>query len=416
LEKIPLCLIGCGGMGHRHILAYKELEESGIGNVELMAVCDLNPKNADLGRREIERLFGRTPLVFTDLDEALAHPDIAAVDIVTDPSFHHQVAIPALQAGKHVLVEKPLGITIRACQAMIKAADDNGMVLATAENLRRDPPNRLARSIIDQGLLGDPYLMIQTSLGGNDKMIITPWRHLKDKGAIGLDMAVHYTDIVQYYMGDFEQIYGVGLIIEPVRYKPENAQLKLESYVERYKTYPDSIEATGEDSCFAMYTMKSGARVQFSYAGAGRGGGNWERSVHGRLGALYSPGDRNGNAVVLKLEGVELQGADILELLPDFEMSEITERLFGKNIVTYDLDFAPIDGKHMAIEMHDFADAVINGGKPEVDGYLGMTAVAAIYGAYESSIAGRAVSMEEILSGKVRAYQEDIDEALGLTE
>ena len=416
MEKIPLCLIGCGGMGHRHILAYKELEESGIGNVELMAVCDLNPKNADLGRREIERLFGRTPLVFTDLDEALAHPDIAAVDIVTDPSFHHQVAIPALQAGKHVLVEKPLGITIRACQAMIKAADDNGMVLATAENLRRDPPNRLARSIIDQGLLGDPYLMIQTSLGGNDKMIITPWRHLKDKGAIGLDMAVHYTDIVQYYMGDFEQIYGVGLIIEPVRYKPENAQLKLESYVERYKTYPDSIEATGEDSCFAMYTMKSGARVQFSYAGAGRGGGNWERSVHGRLGALYSPGDRNGNAVVLKLEGVELQGADILELLPDFEMSEITERLFGKNIVTYDLDFAPIDGKHMAIEMHDFADAVINGGKPEVDGYLGMTAVAAIYGAYESSIAGRAVSMEEILSGKVRAYQEDIDEALGLTE
>ena len=136
--------------------------------------------------------------------------------------------------------------------------------------------------------------------------------------------------------------------------------------------------------------------------------------MHGRLGALYSPGDRNGNAIVLKLEGVELQGADILELLPDFEMSEITERLFGKNIVTYDLDFPPIDGKHMAIEMHDFADAVINGGKPEVDGYLGMTAVAAIYGAYESAIAGRAVSMEEILSGEVRAYQEDIDEALGL--
>ena len=60
MEKIPLCLIGCGGMGHRHILAYKELEDSGIGNIELMAVCDLNPKNADLGRRELERLFGRT--------------------------------------------------------------------------------------------------------------------------------------------------------------------------------------------------------------------------------------------------------------------------------------------------------------------------------------------------------------------
>ena len=73
MEKIPLCLIGCGGMGHRHILAHKELEDSGIGNIELMAVCDANPKNADLGKREVERLFDRTPLVFTDLDEALAH-------------------------------------------------------------------------------------------------------------------------------------------------------------------------------------------------------------------------------------------------------------------------------------------------------------------------------------------------------
>ena len=414
MEKVPLCLIGCGGMGHRHILAYKELEKSGIGNVDLMAVCDLNPKNADLGKREIERLFGRTPLVFTDLDQALAHPDIAAVDVVTDPSFHHQVAVPALQAGKHALVEKPLGISIRACQAIIKAAAENGVVLATAENLRRDPVNRLARGIIDQGLLGDPYLMIHNSLGGGDTMIITPWRHLKDKGAIGLDMAVHYADIVQYYMGEFDQIYGCGLIIEPLRYKPQDSQLDLESYVERLKTFPDSVEATGEDSCFAMYTMKSGARVQFCYAGAGRGGGNWERSVHGRHGALFSPGDRNGNAVVLKMEGKELQGQDILEMLPDFKMSEITERLFGETGVTYDLEFPAVDGGHMAIEMHDFADAILNGGKPEVDGYLGMTAVAAIYGAYESAIAGRAVSMEEILSGEVRAYQEDIDRALGL--
>ena len=96
------------------IKAHKELEESGIGNIELAAVCDLNPKNADLGKREIERLFGRTPLVFTDLDEVVAHPDIAAVDVATDPSVHHQVAVPVLLAGKHALVEKPLGITI-AC-------------------------------------------------------------------------------------------------------------------------------------------------------------------------------------------------------------------------------------------------------------------------------------------------------------
>ena len=414
MAKIPLCLIGCGGMGHRHILAYKELEESGIGNIELAAVCDLTPKNADLGKREIERLFGRTPLVFTDLDEVVAHPDIAAVDVATDPSVHHQVAVPVLLAGKHALVEKPLGITMRACQAMIDAAEERGVVLATAENLRRDPPNRLARAILDQGLLGDPYLMVQNSLGGNSDMIITPWRHLKDKGAIGLDMAVHYTDIVQYYMGGFDQIYGTGKIVEPVRYKPRDSGLKLESYVERLKGFPDSIEATGEDSVFAMYKMESGAMVQFTYAGAGRGSVGFERSVHGQLGALYAPGDRNGQPVVLRLEGQELKGEEILQLLPDFQMSEITERLFGAKVVTYEIDFPPVDAKHMAIEMHDFGEAILKGTSPEVDGHLGMTAVAAIYGAYESILAGRAVGMAEILSGQVRAYQQDIDVALGL--
>ena len=414
MENVPFCVIGCGGMGHRHILAYKELEDSGIGNVDLIAVCDIDPKNADLGAREVERLFGRKPMVFTDLDKALAHPDIAAVDVVTDPSIHHQVAVPALQAGKHALVEKPLGITIRACQAMIEAARRSDAVLGTAENLRRDPPNRLARGIIDQELLGDPYLMIHKALGGGDKIIITPWRHRKDKGAIGLDMAVHYADIVQYYMGEFDQIYGCGLIVEPVRYRPADSGLKLESYVERFKTFPESVEATGEDAVLAMYRMKSGAMVQFSYVAGGRGSSGFERSVHGRMGALYAPGDRNGRPVILRLEDKEVQGQDILPLLPDFRMSEITERLFGKDVVQYELDFPLIDAKHMAIEFHDFAEAILKGGQPEVDGYHGMTAVAAILGAYESALAGRAVSMEELLAGEVRAYQEDIDAALGL--
>jgi hypothetical protein len=89
------------GNGHRHILAYKELADSGIGNVEVVAVCDLRPENAALGAREVERLLGTKPMVITDLDQALANPHVVAVDVVTDPSTHHAVAVPALQAGKH---------------------------------------------------------------------------------------------------------------------------------------------------------------------------------------------------------------------------------------------------------------------------------------------------------------------------
>ena len=234
MEKVPLCVVGCGGMGHRHIMAYKTLEDSGVGNVELMAVCDLRRENAEFAAREVERLFGRKPMIFSDLDQVIARDDILAVDVVTDGSMHHQVAIPALLAGKHALVEKPLGITVRACQAMIEAAENGGAVLATAENYRRDPPNRLARAIIDAGLLGDPFMMVQASAGGSDVMAITPWRHLKEKGAIGLDMGAHYGDIIRYYMGEYAQIFGGGFVVEPVRRKPEDhADHPLESYRER---------------------------------------------------------------------------------------------------------------------------------------------------------------------------------------
>ncbi len=406
-------------MGHRHTIAYHTLEETGMSNVELMAVCDINRDNAERIAGEVERLFGRKPLIFTDLDSMLANPDIAAVDVVTDGSSHHEIATAALAAGKHALVEKPLAITIRACRRIIDAAEESGTVLATAENYRRDPVNRMVRAVIDAGLLDDPLLMIQTSLGGNDVMAATPWRHLKEKGAIGLDMGVHYADIIRYYLGEYARIFGRGLIVEPVRRRPVAENHPLISYREQTPTYPETIEATGEDSILAQYVMQSGATVQFSHLGGGRGSSRFERSVHGRRGALDVPRDRTGGAVRLRLADRTLEGKEILSLLPDFSLNEITARLFGADGVVYDLpDVAhaemALDARLLAIEYHDFAEAVLQGRAPEVDGRDGMIAVAAILGAYESAAVGRAVELEELLSGAVRTYQEEIDDALGL--
>jgi len=418
-ERVPICVVGCGGMGHRHTIAYHTLEETGMSNVELMAVCDINRDNAGRIAGEVERLFGRKPLIFTDLDRMLANPDIAAVDVVTDGSSHHEIATAALAAGKHALVEKPLGITIRACRRIIDAAERSGAVLATAENYRRDPVNRMVRAVIDAGLLDDPLLMIQTSLGGSDVMAATPWRHLKEKGAIGLDMGVHYADIIRYYLGEYARIFGRGLIVEPVRRRPVAENHPLISYREQTPTYPETIEATGEDSILAQYLMRSGATVQFSHLGGGRGSSRFERSVHGRRGALDIPRDRTGGAVRLRLEERTLEGKEILGLLPGFSLNAVTARLFGEDGVVYDLPDVPhaemaLDARLLAIEYHDFAEAVLQGRAPEVDGRDGMIAVAAILGAYESAAVGRAVELEELLSGAVRTYQEEIDDALGL--
>lgn len=418
-ERIPICVVGCGGMGHRHTIAYHTLEQTGLSNMELMAVCDIRRENAERVAGEVERLFDRKPLIFTDLEQMLAHPHIAAVDVVTDGSTHHHIAAAALQAGKHALVEKPLGITVRACRKIIDAAAHSGAVLATAENYRRDPVNRLALAVIDAGLLGDPFLMMQTSLGGNDVMAATPWRHRKEKGAIGLDMGVHYADIIRYFLGNYRRIFGRGMIVEPVRHRPLHEDHPLISYREQTRTYPETVKATGEDSILAQYEMYSGATVQFTHIGGGRGSRRFERSIHGRWGALDVPRDRSGKAVRLRLEGQELFGKEILALLPDFHLNEITSRLFGADGVVYERPDVPhaefaLDARLLAIEYHDFGEAILQGRPPEVNGYDGMVAVAAILGAYESAAVGHAVEMADVLSGTVRTYQEEIDDALGL--
>ena len=418
-ERIPICVVGCGGMGHRHTIAYHTLEQTGLSNMELMAVCDIRRENAERVAGEVERLFDRKPLIFTDLEQMLAHPHIAAVDVVTDGSTHHHIAAAALQAGKHALVEKPLGITVRACRKIIDAAAHSGAVLATAENYRRDPVNRLALAVIDAGLLGDPFLMMQTSLGGNDVMAATPWRHRKEKGAIGLDMGVHYADIIRYFLGNYRRIFGRGMIVEPVRHRPLHEDHPLISYREQTRTYPETVKATGEDSVLAQYEMYSGATVQFTHIGGGRGSRRFERSIHGRWGALDVPRDRSGKAVRLRLEGQELFGKEILALLPDFHLNEITSRLFGPDGVVYERPDVPqaefaLDARLLAIEYHDFGEAILQGRPPEVNGYDGMVAVAAILGAYESAAVGHAVEMADVLSGTVRTYQEEIDDALGL--
>jgi predicted dehydrogenase len=127
------------------------------------------------------------------------------------------IAGPALSAGIHVLCEKPLGLTVRACRAIVDAAPDTGVVLATAENYRRDSTNRLARAVLDSGLLGEIHLMTQTNIGGDDSVMISPWRHLRESGSIALDMGVHYTDVFRYYLGELARVSGAAFIAQPLR-------------------------------------------------------------------------------------------------------------------------------------------------------------------------------------------------------
>lgn len=270
-ERLALWLVGCGGMGSRHISGLASLQRTGLFNIDLVAVCDVRGDNAERAAGGAEALLGRRPKIHLNIVAAVADPGIAAFDVVTDVAMHVPVVLPALAASKPVLCEKPLGLTVRACRAMIDGAAATGTILATAENYRRDPPNRLVRAVIETALLGHLHQMSQFSVGGDNRIIITPWRHFKDRGAIGMDMGVHYTDIIQYYLGPFASASGHAFMAEPVHYRRPQPEMDNPTYIKRHAEMPESVVPTGEDSVVATFKMQSGVLVQLAYIPSGPG-------------------------------------------------------------------------------------------------------------------------------------------------
>jgi predicted dehydrogenase len=399
-ERIKYAAVGCGGMGRRHLSGYAALARAGLWRADLVAVFDLRRDAAETVAEEAERLLGVRPRVHTDLASVLADEDIAALDVVTDPSTHHRIAVPALESGRHVLCEKPLGLTIRACQAMLDAAGrSGGAVLATAENYRRGGPNRMARAVVKAGLLGRPYLMVQQLVGGTDRVVITPWRHRKERGTIALDMGVHLTDLVEFYLGPIASAYGVGLIAEPVRRTVDG----------------EPVEATGEDSLLGQFRTASGVEVQLAYLPAGPGHRYVQRTIHGSAGSMVIPPDRTHGEVELRRADGVVRGRDLAaELGEAFALDDTTVALLGPDGTGGGAPFAEVDAGYLGVEIADFVSAVLDRHPPEVDGLAGTRAVAAVLAVLESAALGQPVSIADLLAGAVRSYQADIDEVLGL--
>lgn len=397
-------------MGRRHLRGYGALARASGARIELAAVCDPRLQAAEDAADFAQRLLGTRPAVFGDHEQLIASGVVEALDVVTDPSSHHLVVVAALDSGLHVICEKPLGVTVRACQAMLDAAARSGAVLATAENYRRDPPNRLAQAVLARGLLGQVHLMMETDVGGDDRVILSPWRHLREYGSIALDMGVHYADIFRYYFGDLEWVSGTAFVAEPTRVMPDGASPA--AGVEQVS--PGVMRATGEDSLVAGYETVSGVRIQLCYIPSGPGHQWLSRSVHGRRGSMRIAADRSGGQVVVQLGQRSLSGAELRRELGGFELHGVTAALFGPDGTEYDLPSEDADAALIAIELDDFARALDAGRPPEVTGRDGLLAVAAVWAVAESRERCKVVRVADVADGTASSAQDDVDAALGL--
>ena len=411
MGRIPIAIIGAGGMGGRHLRALKALYESGMANVELTAVCDLRAENAAHLADLAESMLGTRPQAFSSMAAMCKElPEIDAVDITTDSGSHHAVAEEAFELGYHVLCEKPLSLTIRGSNRVIKAWKKSGKVLSVGEQERRDPICRLNKALLDAGVIGKPYAFLLGSASGGSDIVIWPWRHDKNIGGIFVDAGVHVVDQMMYYLGEIEEVFAVSKLWEPKRFRGDRIGVA-HFYEHWYDELPDEIEADAEDMVVSTLTFKNGAVGQWTSFFAAHGEPFRYGMIYGSKGSMTPAKQRRGDPLTLNLDGIgTVSGDEVLELVPEFRLDELTSRLFGADrLGSYKTPFEDADRYLVALEFYELGRCITDGTKPEVDAYVGRRDLAVCSAALESSVLGRPVRIAEIEREETAVYEESIN-------
>ena len=193
MSKVKLALIGAGNIANAHLEAYQK-----VSDVEIVAACDINPKRLEktCDRFGIERRY-------TDVDTMLAeNPDLDAADVCVWNCSHAECSIKALNAGLHVLCEKPMAYSAKEAEEMQAAAEKNGKLLMIGFVLRFSNDAKIAMDFIQKGYLGDIYYSKAQYVRRHGN----PGGWFADKARSGggpiIDLGVHVIDLTRYLMGN----------------------------------------------------------------------------------------------------------------------------------------------------------------------------------------------------------------------
>jgi predicted dehydrogenase len=197
-SPLRFAVIGCGLIGRKRVNAMK-------GLVEILYTCDLDPaRAADLAK------VATGARAITDFNVALADPRVDAVIVATLNASLAPIALAAVKAGKHVLVEKPGALNAAQLRTVKAAAAKTGARVRIGYNHRFHPALQKARALIDSGELG-PLMFLRARYGhGGRKGYDREWR--ADPALAGggelIDQGVHLIDLAGWYLGDFPTIEG----------------------------------------------------------------------------------------------------------------------------------------------------------------------------------------------------------------
>ncbi|MBS5081532.1 MAG: Gfo/Idh/MocA family oxidoreductase [Clostridiales bacterium] len=315
MKKVKVGIAGLGRLGKVHAgnLAFK------IPNAELTAACSIMPAELTYAQEELG-----VKEVYSDYREMLAKADIDAVAIITTSGEHCWQIEAALDAGKHVFSDKPLGVNVEECKIAEKAVERHPELVFFLGFMRRfDPSYAYAKKKIEEGAIGTPYMVKATGIDP-EAMVDGAIKFAATSGGIFIDMAIHDIDLMRWFLGsDPVEVYATGSTFK----------------------HPEFKAAGDDETGVAMYKCENGA-VGFVHVGrTAPHGYHVETEIVGTEGSIrVSPVPAKNLCMLYNNQGV------VQECVSGFP-----ERF----------------SESYRLEMEEFINSVQNNTKPEVTVYDG---------------------------------------------
>ncbi len=246
MEKIKIGVIGCGGIANgKHMPAEKRNPAS-----ELVAFCDIIEERALKAKAD----FGTSESgVYTDYKKMLKEAELDAVLVLTPNCSHCEITVAALEAGKHVLCEKPMAMNYEEAKRMLEARDRSGKILTIGYQNRFRPDSMYLKKLADSGYFGEVYYAEATAIR---RRAVPTWGVFIDQEKQGggplIDIGTHALDLTLFAMNNYEPAYCVGKTFHKLNKTTQTGNIWGDWDTERF---------TAEDSAFGFVVMKNGAVI-----------------------------------------------------------------------------------------------------------------------------------------------------------
>ena len=338
-ERFRIAVVGCGRISGSHFDAIEK-----VGAFELAAVCDVVEDRArEAGMRHDVPWFTAFPRLL----------DTVPVDVVaicTPSGLHPQHGILAARAGKHVICEKPMAISLTAADELVQVCDDTGVHLFVVKQNRLNPPIQLLKRAIDKGRFGRLYMANTTVRWTRPQEYYdqAPWRGTWEfDGGAFMNQASHYVDLIQWLVG-------------PV-----------ESVIAKTATLARKIET--EDSGVAVLRFRSGALGVIEVT------------------MLTFPRNLEGSITILGETGTVKVGGTAVNRIETWQFADYDDD--DKAVETSNYTPPSVYG-HGHVGYYRNVLAVLRGeAQPDTDGRAGRKSLELILGIYESAKTGREVPL-----------------------